>query len=84
MRIFPRWLGTGTVATLALVVWAAGGILFGQNGALVGATTPSPLPQFEDVTQKSGIDFRQSFGEKDLSSILEGAGSGCAWIDYNN
>ena len=84
MRIFPRWLGTGTVATLALVVWAAGGILFGQNGTSAAATTPSPLPQFEDVTQKSGIDFRQSFGEKDLSSILEGAGSGCAWIDYNN
>jgi hypothetical protein len=42
------------------------------------------LPQFEDVTAKSGIHFRHSFGEKDLSTIMEGTGSGCAWIDYNN
>lgn len=44
----------------------------------------APLPQFEDVTKKSGIDFQHSFGEKALSSIQEGTGSGCAWIDYNN
>jgi len=42
------------------------------------------LPQFEDVTKKSGITFQHSFGEKALSSIQEGTGSGCAWIDYNN
>jgi hypothetical protein len=42
------------------------------------------LPQFEDVTAKSGIDFEHSFGEKALSSIQEGTGSGCAWLDYNN
>jgi hypothetical protein len=44
----------------------------------------APLPQFEDVTAKSGIDFQHSFGEKALSSIQEGTGSGCAWMDYNN
>lgn len=43
-----------------------------------------PLPRFEDVTEKAGIHFHHSFGEKQLSSILEGTGSGCAWIDYNN
>ena len=43
-----------------------------------------PLPQYEDVTAKSGVDFVQSFGEKKLSSILESTGSGCAWVDYNN
>jgi hypothetical protein len=43
-----------------------------------------PLPQYEDVTAKSGIDFVHSFGEQKLSSILEATGSGCAWIDYNN
>ena len=42
------------------------------------------LPQFVDVTKQSGIDFQHSFGEKALSSIQEGTGSGCAWIDYNN
>jgi hypothetical protein len=49
-----------------------------QNGA------PSALPTFEDVTEKSGINFRHSFGEQKLSSIMEATGSGCAWIDYNN
>jgi hypothetical protein len=59
-------------------------------GAQVGAVAvtanshAAPLPQFEDVTKKSGIDFQHSFGEKALSSIQEGTGSGCAWIDYNN
>ncbi|HXX21948.1 MAG TPA: CRTAC1 family protein [Terriglobia bacterium] len=45
---------------------------------------PSALPTFEDVTEKSGINFRHSFGEQKLSSIMEATGSGCAWIDYNN
>lgn len=46
--------------------------------------TTRPLPQYEDVTAKSGIDFVHSFGEQKLSSILEATGSGCAWLDYNN
>jgi enediyne biosynthesis protein E4 len=45
---------------------------------------PATFPHFEDATERSGIHFRHSFGEKDLSSILEGTGSGCAWLDYNN
>jgi hypothetical protein len=48
------------------------------------ATHAKPLSQFEDATSKSGINFRHSFGEKALSSIQEGTGSGCAWFDYNN
>ncbi len=48
------------------------------------ATHAAPLPRFEDVTVKSGIHFQHSFGEKALSSIQEGTGSGCAWLDYNN
>jgi hypothetical protein len=45
---------------------------------------PAVLPAYEDVTEKSGINFRHSFGEQKLSSILEATGSGCAWLDYNN
>ena len=48
------------------------------------AEVAASLPQFEDVTAKSGIHFRHSFGEKELRTILEGTGSGCAWLDYNN
>jgi hypothetical protein len=69
------------------VVLAVGASRVGaQVGAVAAESTAhgTPLPQFEDVTKKSGIDFQQSFGEKALSSIQEGTGSGCAWIDYNN
>ena len=41
-------------------------------------------PAFEDVTDKARVQFRHSFGEQKLSSIMESTGSGCAWIDYNN
>ncbi len=65
----------------------AGAFLLASCGLLaqtVAAPSPAPLPQFEDVTAKSGIHFLHSFGEKDLRTILEGTGSGCAWLDYNN
>ena len=44
----------------------------------------SPGVTFEDVTEHSNIRFRHSFGETELSSILEATGSGCAWLDYDN
>ena len=72
-----------------LTLAATGGPLWAARGLLGQSLPPRPdaapaLPQFQDVTAKSGIDFRHSFGEKELSSILEGTGSGCAWLDYNN
>ncbi|HEY2120005.1 MAG TPA: CRTAC1 family protein [Candidatus Acidoferrum sp.] len=42
------------------------------------------FPAFEDVTEKSKIQFHHSFGEQKLSSVLEATGSGCVWFDYNN
>ncbi|MBI1983777.1 MAG: VCBS repeat-containing protein, partial [Acidobacteria bacterium] len=48
------------------------------------ASPPGPLPTFEDVSKEAGIDFRHSFGETKLSSIMEATGSGCAWVDYDN
>jgi hypothetical protein len=40
--------------------------------------------QFEDATDKAGIDFVHSFGSRQLGSLLEGTGAGCLWFDYNN
>ena len=55
------------------------------------AQTPPPTSppnqsriRFEDATAKSGIDFTHSIGSAQLSSLLEGTGSGCLWFDYNN
>lgn len=40
--------------------------------------------QFEDATDKAGIDYVHSFGSRQLGSLLEGTGAGCVWFDYNN
>lgn len=45
---------------------------------------PSAKIQFEDATDKAGIDFVHSFGSRQLGSLLEGTGAGCIWFDYNN
>jgi len=79
MRIFGKHLAA---------ILAVGALLLGIRGVSQNnsphRTPAGPLPQFEDVTEKSGIHFKHSFGEKELNSILEGTGSGCAWLDYNN
>lgn len=41
------------------------------------------LPVFTDVTDQAGIHFKQSFGDFELSNIVEGTGSGAMFFDYN-
>ena len=43
-------------------------------GSTSKAPAPTALPTFEDVTEKSGINFRHSFGETKLSSMHGGHG----------
>jgi len=50
---------------------------------MVVAAEP-PLPKFEDVTEQAGIHFKHSFGDHNLSNIVEATGPGCAFFDYNN
>lgn len=61
-------------------------LLAGQATAPSTAATAAPAPaiKFEDVTDKSSIDFTHSFGSRQLGSLLEGTGAGCIWFDYNN
>lgn len=40
--------------------------------------------QFTDVTNKSGIDFKYTFGDNSYKNILESSGSGVTIFDYNN
>ncbi|UCF37253.1 MAG: CRTAC1 family protein [Acidobacteriota bacterium] len=42
------------------------------------------LPAFTDVTAEAGINFKHSFGDMDLTNIVEGTGSGATVFDYNN
>jgi enediyne biosynthesis protein E4 len=76
------WLGVATIAALAVTTMA----LAQKTGtpAPVPANTAAKYPTYEDVTDKANLKFVNSFGEQKLSSVLESAGQGCAWFDYNN
>jgi hypothetical protein len=70
--------------SLALAALLATTAKFHGQSSRPSVPAPHPLPAYEDVTAQSGIDFKHSFGERRLSSIMEATGSGCAWFDYNN
>ena len=53
-----RWACAGVMLSVALGASS-------QSASV--AVSAAGLPQFEDVTAKSGIDFQHSFGEKALS-----------------
>ncbi|MEW6073727.1 MAG: CRTAC1 family protein [Planctomycetota bacterium] len=42
-----------------------------------------PLPAFTDATAEAGLAFVHSFGDRELSNIVEGTGPGCAFFDYD-
>jgi len=50
-------------------------------GATCGAERK--LPVFTDVTEKSGITAKHSYGDFDLSNIVEGTGGGAMFFDYD-
>ena len=41
------------------------------------------LPVFTDVTKQAGIDVKHSYGDFDLSNIVEGTGAGAMFFDYD-
>ncbi len=52
-------------------------------GVLIVGSGYCELPVFTDVTDSAGIDFKQSYGDYDLSNIVEGTGSGAMFFDYD-
>ncbi|MHC4204537.1 MAG: CRTAC1 family protein [Planctomycetota bacterium] len=42
------------------------------------------LPVFTDVAEQAGIKFKHSYGDFDLSNIVEGTGAGAMFFDYDN
>jgi hypothetical protein len=64
--------------------------LVGAQGIAQAPAVPAPSAptqatiQFEDASDKAGINFTHSFGSRQLGSLLEGTGAGCVWFDYNN
>ena len=50
---------------------------------LAAAAVAEDLPTFSDVTERAGIRTKHSFGDFDLSNIVEGTGSGAMFFDYD-
>ncbi len=52
------------------------------QGPVTMAAEPS-LPVFTDITEEAGIHFKHSYGDTDLSNIVEGTGAGAMFFDYD-
>ncbi len=70
MRVFRRRFLVVTL-TVALAVPAFAG-------------DESALPRFVDITGETGIVFVHSFGDEELSNIVESSGAGCVFFDFDN
>jgi len=51
--------------------------------AQVSAARGAELPIFTDVTEQAGIRVKHSFGDFELSNIVEGTGAGAMFFDYD-
>ncbi len=61
-------------ATSLLLLWAF---------LISRAPADDTLPIFTDVTEQAGIEAKHSFGDFDLSNIVEGSGAGASLLDYD-
>jgi len=64
------------------MVKARGWLLLLTISQVTGALAQT-LPVFEDVTDSAGLRFKHSYGDFDLSNIVEGTGSGAVFFDYD-
>jgi hypothetical protein len=58
-------------------------ILMATSQVPGAGAVPPELPVFTDVTDAAGIRFKHSFGDFELSNIVEGTGAGAMFFDYN-
>ncbi len=70
--------------SISAQVVASHGSLASEQPASAAPQVPQASIVFEDASDKAGIDFTHSFGSRQLGSLLEGTGAGCAWFDYDN
>ncbi len=52
--------------------------------AVAPRSQQTSLPTFTDIAKQAGIDFVHSFGDEELSTIVEATGAGCGLFDYDN
>ncbi len=65
------------------IPWLPLGLLIlSQSDSATSETRPPPV--FVNVTVESNLSFQHSFGDDEMSNIVEATGSGCAFLDYDN
>jgi hypothetical protein len=69
------------LALAASTLLLAAGVSYAQAPA--GAAPADKRPVFTDVTAQSGITWTRSFGDHEMSNIVEGTGSGACVFDYD-
>ncbi|MFH1570037.1 MAG: CRTAC1 family protein [Gemmatimonadota bacterium] len=62
---------------------AVSGLCLSLVSVSLAVAQPAGPVVFTDVTAESGIRFEHSFGDREMSSILEATGSGCLFFDYD-
>ena len=68
--------------TLSFRILLSGFLLL--SGSSVRAVSQDYQVSFEDVSEAAGLNVTTTCGTIEKKFIVEGNGSGCAWIDYNN
>lgn len=80
--------GLSCVPRVSLRLSAVGSRTALQCLLLISSATAGPshnaLPVLRDVTQQAGLDILTTCGTIEKQFIIEGNGSGCAWIDYDS
>jgi len=64
-------------------VYRLGVLMVALTSLLVGGTVAQESPVFTDVTDAAGLVAKHSFGDYDLSNIVEGTGAGGMFFDYD-
>jgi hypothetical protein len=52
--------------------------------SFAGPPAPPPRVTFEDVTAKAGLNFKHTIGAREMTSLVQASGVGCAFLDYDN
>ncbi|MFB3904039.1 MAG: CRTAC1 family protein [Acidobacteriota bacterium] len=60
------------------------GVILASALLVTAAQMQPALPVFTDVTAQAGIRFKHSFGDYELTNIVEGTGAGPTFFDYDN
>ncbi len=78
----PRRAPLGGALAVALSLAIAGGVAAETPASpATGAAAKGPI--FTDVAEQAGITWTRSFGDHELSNIVEGTGSGACVFDYD-